>query len=569
LRRFSSKFLLTAIIAFLFLLDGFILLFAIRFDHDRTIERAKIVLQKTAISLDERVMRTCTASEAILHNLAQRIQEKGIGQIISSKEEWERFRNAAESLPDAGSLWLLDSKAELLMDSTMYPSRQMNFADREYYIPQRDKAIENYIGPLVKGRITKKYSFTISHRINGKDGRFLGIVLVAVETDDFTNFLRNLDIGEGSRVTVFRTDGALILRQSMQDELLGKNFKHLVLFSIASDKSPSGIFESAGLDGVKRFIAYRKTEGLPLIVTTGIPVDSVLKEWRTRVKYYVVMAVMVLLMLMWLSWQAYKSVSREELARRELVLAGEEISRINDELELRVRERTAALEASNKEHESFTYSVSHDLRTPLRAIDGFSGMLLKRYREGFDAEGKRYIDIIRKNAQDMGQLIDDLLSISRLGRQQVNLVEIDLTSLAKSVYDELKAAIPERAVSFVLKELPVIRGDRVLLRQVLVNLLSNALKFTQQQPDAVIEVGGSVAGDENIYYVKDNGVGFDMKYADKLFGVFQRLHGMDEFEGTGVGLAIVQRTILKHGGRVWADGKVNEGATFHFSLPRI
>jgi PAS domain S-box-containing protein len=714
LRSFSSKFYLIAIISFLFLLDGFVLWFAIRLDHDKTVERAKLVLQKTAISLDERVKRTCTASEAILHNLAQRIQEKGISKIITSKEEWKRFRNAAESLPDVGSLWLLDSKAELLMDSTMYPSRQMNFADREYYIPQRDKGIESYIGPLVKGRITKKYSFTISHRINGKDGEFLGIVLAAIETDDFTNFLRNLDIGEGSRVTVFRTDGALILRQSMQDELLGKNFKHLELFTICSDKAPSGIFTSPGIEGIKRFIAYRKIEGLPLIVTTGIPVDSVLKEWRNRVKYYILIASIVFLLLVWLAWQAHRSISREELARRKLLLAKDEISKTNEELELRVaertrqleaarveaeegkrllesvlealpvgmaitdikggniranhafelvwggprpsadsikdyaayrawwvdtgepvrpeewasalvvlkgeavhrqvleierfdgtrafvinsaspvfdakgeivgsavaiqditdlkraeealKERTGQLEAANRELEGFSYTVSHDLRAPLRAIDGYSRMILRKHADRLDEDALSKFNIIRRNTLMMGQLIEDLLAFSRLGRTELSATTLDIGGLIREVWEDLRAINPDRRLTLKIAELPRGKGDRVLIKQVLVNILSNAVKFTKGREEALIEAGGYNKGGEIVYYVRDNGVGFDMQYHDKIFGVFQRLHSAEDFEGTGVGLAIVKRIILRHGGRVWAESEVDKGATFYFTLP--
>jgi signal transduction histidine kinase len=568
LRRVSSKVYLMAIIAFLFLLDGLALWFAISFDHDRTVERTKIILQKTAISLDERVKRTYTASEAILRNLAYRIEEKGIGPIVSSRAEWVRFRSVAETLPDKGTLWLLDSKADLRMDSTQYPSRPMSFADREYYVPQRDRRVETYVGPVVKGRITHKYSFTISRRITGRDGHFLGIVVAAMEADDFTNFLRNLDIGEGSHVTVFRMDGALILRQPMQDQLLGKNFNNLALFRMPLDKAPSGVFESTQLDGTRLLIAYRKIEGLPLLVTTGIPLESVLKAWRIRAGYYVLMAVAGFLILAGFSWRVHKSTAREELALRELVRAGEEISRANEELELRVRQRTAALEASNREHEAFTYTVSHDLRAPLRAIDGFSGILQKQYGERLDAEGQRLLDVIRKNTRDMGNLIDDLLAFARLDRQQVNPAEVDMTGLARAVYAELKSAVPERDVTFVMKDLPAARSDRALIRLVFANLLSNALKFTRRRADAVIEVGGSAEGNESIYWVKDNGIGFDMRYADKLFGIFERLHDADEFEGTGVGLAIVQRIVLKHGGRVWGEGKVNEGATVYFSLPR-
>lgn len=229
---------------------------------------------------------------------------------------------------------------------------------------------------------------------------------------------------------------------------------------------------------------------------------------------------------------------------------------------------TAQLEDTNKELEAFSYSVSHDLRAPLRAIDGFSRVILEDYVDKLDDEGKRFLNIIRGNTQKMGQLIDDLLVFSRFGRQAIRASDIDMAKLAKAVSEEIKLAVPERKVQFTINTLSPAQGDKAMIRQVFANLLSNAIKFTRPKENAMIEVVGSNEGDENIYYVKDNGVGFDMQYVNKLFGVFQRLHSTEEFEGTGVGLAIVQRIIHRHGGRVWAEGKVNEGATFFFTLPR-
>jgi PAS domain S-box-containing protein len=248
--------------------------------------------------------------------------------------------------------------------------------------------------------------------------------------------------------------------------------------------------------------------------------------------------------------------------------AEEEIRQLNAELELRVMRRTAQLEAANKELESFSYSVSHDLRAPLRAIDGFSRILLNDRADRLDAEGQRLLEIIRANTQKMGQLIDDLLAFSRLGRREVKVADLDMETLVRNAVVELQNTLGDRTVEWDLKPLSPTRADRALMHQVWVNLLGNALKFTRLKEAAVIEVGCRPAGDEDIYYVKDNGVGFDMQFAHKLFGVFQRLHRYEEFEGTGVGLALVQRIVQRHGGRVWGEGQVNGGACFYFSLPR-
>jgi light-regulated signal transduction histidine kinase (bacteriophytochrome) len=238
----------------------------------------------------------------------------------------------------------------------------------------------------------------------------------------------------------------------------------------------------------------------------------------------------------------------------------------SEELELRVRERTTALQAANKELESFSYSVSHDLRAPLRAVDGYAQMLAEDYGDRMDDEGRRLLGVVRASAEQMGRLIDDLLRFSQVGRRALANAPVDMRALAGEVVAELAAAWPKARVE--LGALPALTGDRALLRHVWSNLVGNALKYSAQKASPTVQISGSVSGPENVYTVRDNGAGFDMRYYDKLFNVFQRLHREDEFEGTGVGLAIVQRVVVRHGGRVWGEGVPGEGASFHFALPR-
>jgi len=268
------------------------------------------------------------------------------------------------------------------------------------------------------------------------------------------------------------------------------------------------------------------------------------------------------------------------------VLAEEKVRELNQSLEKRVVERTVELQAANKELEAFAYSVSHDLRAPLRAVDGFSRMLLEEYAPQLDAEAQRYLGIVRENALQMGNLIDALLAFSRLGRQALSKQTVAPAELIRQALVDLAAEQQDRRVEISISELAPCQGDPVLLRQVFFNLLSNALKYTRKRASARIQVGSvqyvdlehqtgegqsaappGVPRDCPVYYVRDNGAGFDMRYAGKLFGVFQRLHRAEEYEGTGVGLATVFRIVTRHGGLVWAEGALNQGATFYFTLP--
>jgi PAS domain S-box-containing protein len=248
-------------------------------------------------------------------------------------------------------------------------------------------------------------------------------------------------------------------------------------------------------------------------------------------------------------------------------LAAETIRRMNEDLENRIEERTVDLIATNRELEAFSYSVSHDLRAPLRAINGFSRILLEEYGALLPAEGQQYLQSVRNNSQQMGRLIDDLLAFSRLGRQALKTERVDIGNLVREVMADLRREDERRDIDVSVGNLGTVHVDPALFRQVLVNLLSNAIKFTRKVGEPKIEIGIEDTPQGRAFYVRDNGAGFDMKYADKLFSVFQRLHRMEDYEGTGVGLAIVQRVIHRHGGQVWADARLNEGATFYFTLP--
>jgi signal transduction histidine kinase len=457
-------------------------------------------------------------------------------------------------------------------------------------------------------------TFQFGYPVIGTSGELSRVMYASLKTHLLSDTLTNISLPEGGVVMVFNADGDLLARQPDPEKWVGKQ----LLSDPSVRKSlnqAEGVFETADLDGIDRLYAVSTIRDLNkpvMFATVGIPRREVFARANQEFIENSVVLFFILALLLCAAWwysdrvflrpvtalvntadrigagdlAARTGVSRgsSELHRvaerfdqmaasmekrqRELEQANLSIRNHNSELERSVANRTSELRTVNNELEAFNYTVSHDLRAPVRHMSGFAQMLLKDPKFKEDVQTRRRLEVITSAAKHMGELIDALLAFSRMGRQSLSVGKVNFTDIVKEIVARTAAEEPQRIIEWRIDPLPEVCGDAALLRQVWVNLIANAVKYTRDRSPAIIEIKTEEADGETVFSIKDNGAGFDMAYADKLFGVFQRLHHSDEFEGTGIGLATVRRIISKHGGRAWAEGAVGKGAVISFSLPK-
>jgi signal transduction histidine kinase len=445
-------------------------------------------------------------------------------------------------------------------------------------------------------------------------GALSRVLFASLKIPLLSEAVAHIPLPASGALTLFDRNGLILARFPDPEMWVGKSFPDALLAKKALEQNERTI-EAAGADGIRRLYAVTaitEDESPGLLVCAAIPLHvSLAAANRTLLVNLALLALIAGLVLVGARFYAHRFVlnpihalvaaanrlargdlksrtglsshggelgelaeafdsmaDRLETRQIQIEQANAEITRMNSELEQRVKERTAQLTAANQELEAFSYSVSHDLRAPLRHISGFAELLRHHAGGSLDETAKRYVGIIVDATRQMGKLVDDLLSFSRMGRQELTMIPVEMSELVQTTIREMDSEISGRNIEWNFGGLNRVNGDPGMLRQVWVNLIANALKYTRERTKAKIEILAKETPDEIIFAVSDNGVGFDPQYAGKLFGVFQRLHSDSQFEGTGIGLANVRRIVQRHGGRTWAEGQVNVGATFYFSMPK-
>lgn len=479
---------------------------------------------------------------------------------LASEGKWDEaiqlLKDIPKDFPFIDRLFLADPGGTLMADIPPAPEvKGRNFSFRDWYRGVSAKW-EPYISEVYKRAAAPQNNVVaVAAPIKSEAQKVAGILVLQVQLDTLLEWSQGIEAGTSGFVYFVDRKGSVAAhpRYSPQGEIVDFSPVPSVQRALRGERGVAVLFNP--IEKEDRVVAFAPVPKYGWGVMAVEPTRAAFASRAGTLRLIATVYAVITLLTCALAYILVRTVN--SLKQRELQIAD-----LNENL----KQRAAQLEATNKELEAFGYSVSHDLRAPLRSIDGFSQALLEDYADRLDAQGKDFLGRLRTASQNMGELIDDMLNLSRVTRSEMRPATVNLSSLAQIVAARLKKSEPQRQVEFVIAEGLFAKGDERLLRVALDNLLGNAWKFTGKRANAKIEFGTGQADGRQVYYVRDNGAGFDMAYSDKLFGVFRRLHRVSDFPGTGVGLATVQRVIHRHGGRIWAEGAVQKGATFYFTL---
>ena len=551
--------------------------------RDAAIAEATARVERLTLRVAEQQAKVVT----LVGDFGRLVMEVGnVAQLAAERRCPSSFARLVREDARIGNIVLAGESGELLCLAEGSPAG-INIADRPYF-RHALQAPDFIIGEPIVGRATGRWSIPLARALRDPQGRAHGVFIVLLDLKWLERELARAALPTGARVGIADSHGRVLARYPDPDRWVGRDASRTPFFADLLKIGGTGTGESVGFDGVPRvygFARFAETSSGPLYLWAGVDKAAVVAEANAEFAKSIGFAVLLFALSFGAIWwggarlleplrvttEAARRLAQGDYGARAIARYGNDeigqLARSFNTMASALEERTRLLKAANAELEAFSYSVSHDLRAPLRSIDGFSQAILEDYGGKLDAQGEQYLQRLRLAAQRMGQLIDDILRLSRATRLEMKPRQVDLAELAREIVADLHKGEPARNVTLKAPPQLVAYGDPGLLRVALDNLLGNAWKFTSKTAQAEIEIGEARVGGEPRYFVRDNGAGFDMTYAKNLFTAFQRLHQPGEFPGTGIGLATVKRIIERHGGRVAADGAPGRGAVFFFTLP--
>ncbi|CAA7618032.1 Two-component sensor histidine kinase [Magnetospirillum sp. LM-5] len=522
-------------------------------DHDESLKRIESATADIANLLDEHASRTLDTAELALARVADHAGALVTPNAKTSAEAAKPLIDMLAGSPHLGNIYIVDADGALISDLRGMFQAGTTFRDRDWVKAlRRDDAGKVFIGQAGFDEATRSFVFTVARRLYSANGAWIGAAAVTVQIDYFKRFYQKLDYGPVPALGIYRLDGAVLVRQPLKPEDIGRNMSANPIFTTHLPNAPSGTYQGrSAVDSVVRVVSYRVVEPRSLVVWVSVGSQEALAQWRERS-----FRIAALVVVSWLLMGALCVVLYRELMREH---------RMTADLEAANRD----LQRSNADLEQFAYIASHDLKEPLRNIASYVQLLQRRYQGQLDSDADAFIGYTVEGVQRMQTIISELLSYSRVGTGDLTPVPVQAGILVSTALAHLKGVISEaQAVVEVDGQLPVIEGDAALLGSLFQNLISNALKYRREDVRAEVRVGCQDRGRDWAFYVADNGIGIETEYHRQIFDLFRRLHPRDRFAGTGIGLAICQRVVERHGGRIWVESVPGKGSTFWFTLPK-
>lgn len=558
LKRVAATILLGYVLLAALIISGTAVLVAR--DRAQELRRAEAELGSITRALEEHISRNVGQVDTVLEALGKQLGENGgpgrYGEVALHELSGEWLMR----LPQATHLTSYSSRGLELASSHRFPLAQ--YATLPASVRQQLQASDAplHIGTPVRMADSGAWRIPLTRRINGVDGELEGYLTAALSPNFFEFFYKDIRLSADDAISVLSSTGTLLVRFPADDNQIGRDYSRNPAFARPSTHATRFVERISWIDAKPRIIGSRQLDSYPLIVQASRPRETALRNFYANTERLVWGVTLLCGLLAVLAWLVFEDARRRERGRRTL-------QRLAQTLEERVKQRTAELENSNRELLAFSYSVSHDLRAPLRAINGFSHALLEDYASQLDDTGRDYLARVAKASVRMGELIDELLKLANVARQPLDIRKVDLSALASDMAADLRSAHPERNARFEVQPGMLVDADEPLLRNVLGNLLENAWKFTRQRDETLIQVSAVERDGGQLVSITDNGVGFDMMYAGRLFQPFQQLHSGQGYGGTGIGLASARRIIERHGGKIWAESAPGQGTTLFFLLP--